>query len=285
MQQWHGAYDARVEREGLVLKTGLVELLDWLEARAIPRAVATSTRRARARHKLEQYRPVAALRGAGRRRRGRARQARPRHLPQGGAASRRSAGAVPGPRGFARPACTRRRPRASPRSWCRTSRRPPRRSRAPRAAGDGHAPRGPRLARGRRRPNDRAIIARGPAIAALRSPTSDARMIGRLTGILVAKNPPQILLDVHGVAYEVDVPMSTFYNLPGTGEEVDAAHAPRRARGRAPALRLRQRAGARGVPPAAQDHGDRRAHGALGAVGALAWPTSRRRSRCRRRDA
>jgi holliday junction DNA helicase RuvA len=45
-------------------------------------------------------------------------------------------------------------------------------------------------------------------------------MIGRLTGILVEKNPPQILLDVRGVAYEVDVPMSTFYNLPGTGETV-----------------------------------------------------------------
>ncbi len=45
-------------------------------------------------------------------------------------------------------------------------------------------------------------------------------MIGRLTGILVEKNPPQLLLDVHGVAYEVDVPMSTFYNLPGTGEKV-----------------------------------------------------------------
>jgi holliday junction DNA helicase RuvA len=45
-------------------------------------------------------------------------------------------------------------------------------------------------------------------------------MIGRLTGILVEKNPPQILLDVQGVAYEVDVPMSTFYNLPGTGERV-----------------------------------------------------------------
>jgi HAD superfamily hydrolase (TIGR01509 family) len=54
MQRWHAAYDARVEREGLVLKTGLVELLDWLDARAIPRAVATSTRRARARHKLER---------------------------------------------------------------------------------------------------------------------------------------------------------------------------------------------------------------------------------------
>jgi Holliday junction DNA helicase RuvA len=45
-------------------------------------------------------------------------------------------------------------------------------------------------------------------------------MIGRLTGILVEKNPPQILVDVSGVAYEVDVPMSTFYNLPATGETV-----------------------------------------------------------------
>ena len=45
-------------------------------------------------------------------------------------------------------------------------------------------------------------------------------MIGRLSGTLVEKNPPQILLDVQGVAYEVDVPMSTFYNLPGTGEHI-----------------------------------------------------------------
>jgi Holliday junction DNA helicase RuvA len=45
-------------------------------------------------------------------------------------------------------------------------------------------------------------------------------MIGRLTGILIEKNPPQLLLDVQGVAYEVDVPMSTFYNLPATGERV-----------------------------------------------------------------
>jgi Holliday junction DNA helicase RuvA len=45
-------------------------------------------------------------------------------------------------------------------------------------------------------------------------------MIGRLTGTLVEKNPPQILLDVQGVGYEVDVPMSTFYNLPGAGERV-----------------------------------------------------------------
>jgi Holliday junction DNA helicase RuvA len=46
------------------------------------------------------------------------------------------------------------------------------------------------------------------------------RMIGRLAGTLLEKNPPQILLDVQGVAYEVDVPMSTFYNLPATGERV-----------------------------------------------------------------
>jgi Holliday junction DNA helicase RuvA len=45
-------------------------------------------------------------------------------------------------------------------------------------------------------------------------------MIGRLAGLLVEKNPPQILVDVQGVAYEVDVPMSTFYNLPATGERV-----------------------------------------------------------------
>jgi Holliday junction DNA helicase RuvA len=45
-------------------------------------------------------------------------------------------------------------------------------------------------------------------------------MIGRLTGILVEKNPPQIVVDVAGVGYEVDVPMSTFYNLPETGSKL-----------------------------------------------------------------
>ena len=45
-------------------------------------------------------------------------------------------------------------------------------------------------------------------------------MIGRLTGTLLEKNPPQVLIDVQGVGYEVDVPMSTFYNLPGTGEKL-----------------------------------------------------------------
>ena len=45
-------------------------------------------------------------------------------------------------------------------------------------------------------------------------------MIGRLSGRLAAKHPPQVLLDIGGVAYELDVPMSTFYNLPATGESV-----------------------------------------------------------------
>ncbi len=45
-------------------------------------------------------------------------------------------------------------------------------------------------------------------------------MIGRLTGTLLEKMPPQVLLDVGGVGYEIDVPMSSFYNLPAVGERV-----------------------------------------------------------------
>ncbi len=45
-------------------------------------------------------------------------------------------------------------------------------------------------------------------------------MLGRLTGTLAEKSPPQVLVDVNGVGYEVDVPMSSFYNLPGLGERV-----------------------------------------------------------------
>ncbi len=45
-------------------------------------------------------------------------------------------------------------------------------------------------------------------------------MIGKLTGTLLEKNPPQLLVDCHGVGYEVDVPMSTFFNLPAVGEKV-----------------------------------------------------------------
>ncbi|MBA4743192.1 MAG: Holliday junction branch migration protein RuvA [Azoarcus sp.] len=45
-------------------------------------------------------------------------------------------------------------------------------------------------------------------------------MIGRLTGTLIEKSPPQIVVDAGGVGYEVDVPMSTFYGLPATGTRV-----------------------------------------------------------------
>ena len=45
-------------------------------------------------------------------------------------------------------------------------------------------------------------------------------MIGRITGTLAAKHPPQVLVDVNGVGYEIDVPMSTFYNLPVLGEKI-----------------------------------------------------------------
>ena len=45
-------------------------------------------------------------------------------------------------------------------------------------------------------------------------------MIGRLSGVLREKNPPQVVIDAGGVGYEVDVPMSTFYSLPRVGEPV-----------------------------------------------------------------
>jgi Holliday junction DNA helicase RuvA len=45
-------------------------------------------------------------------------------------------------------------------------------------------------------------------------------MIGRLSGLLLDKNPAQLIVDCNGVGYEVGVPMSTFYNLPAAGERV-----------------------------------------------------------------
>ena len=45
-------------------------------------------------------------------------------------------------------------------------------------------------------------------------------MIGRISGRLAAKHPPQVLVDVNGVGYDIDVPMSTLYQLPATGQDV-----------------------------------------------------------------
>jgi len=45
-------------------------------------------------------------------------------------------------------------------------------------------------------------------------------MIGRITGTLVEKNPPEVLVEAGGVGYEINVPMSTFYNLPALGQAV-----------------------------------------------------------------
>lgn len=45
-------------------------------------------------------------------------------------------------------------------------------------------------------------------------------MIGKIAGILLEKRPPLVLVDVHGIGYEIDVPMSTFYHLPAIGEAI-----------------------------------------------------------------
>jgi Holliday junction DNA helicase RuvA len=48
----------------------------------------------------------------------------------------------------------------------------------------------------------------------------DLQMIGRLKGTLIHKQPPWLVVDVHGVGYELEAPMSTFYDLPEVGREV-----------------------------------------------------------------
>ena len=54
-------------------------------------------------------------------------------------------------------------------------------------------------------------------------------MIGRLAGVLIDKSPPTVVVDVNGVGYEVDVPMSTFYQLPAVSGTRRPADALRRA--------------------------------------------------------
>lgn len=46
-------------------------------------------------------------------------------------------------------------------------------------------------------------------------------MIGRLRGVLLEKYPPQLVVDINGIGYEVEAPMSTFYHLPAVGQPVD----------------------------------------------------------------
>ena len=51
-------------------------------------------------------------------------------------------------------------------------------------------------------------------------------MIGLLRGTILGKQPPQLLLDVHGVGYELEAPMTTFYDLPAVGGEVSRLAVP-----------------------------------------------------------
>src|SRR5689334_16526495 len=45
-------------------------------------------------------------------------------------------------------------------------------------------------------------------------------MIAQIRGIILEKSPPQLLIEVHGMGYEIDVPMNTFYQLPEVGQEI-----------------------------------------------------------------
>ena len=45
-------------------------------------------------------------------------------------------------------------------------------------------------------------------------------MIGRIQGTLIAVHPPRLVVDCHGVGYEIDVPMSTLYQLPGINHTI-----------------------------------------------------------------
>ena len=66
-------------------------------------------------------------------------------------------------------------------------------------------------------------------------------MIGRLRGQLLVKRPPHLLIEVNGVGYELEAPMSTIYDLPAVGETVTLVDPPGGPRGRPCALRLRPR--------------------------------------------
>src|SRR5690606_6585127 len=89
----------------------------------------------------------------------------------------------------------------------------------PAAWASGRARPGAGNERARRHGPPGAAPSRAPPVAALLPPPSFARpednaMIGRLKGILVHKQPPWLVVDVNGVGYELEAPMSTFYELP-----------------------------------------------------------------------
>ncbi len=65
-----------------------------------------------------------------------------------------------------------------------------------------------------------AVVANPAVFCNLPIELQTLNMIGRITGTLIEKTPPQIVVDCHGVGYEIDVPMSSFYNLPAIGERV-----------------------------------------------------------------
>src|SRR5688572_31401059 len=61
---------------------------------------------------------------------------------------------------------------------------------------------------------------RAPCHGGLPRAPRETGLIGRLTGKLLARHPPQIVIEVQGVGYELDVPMSTLYQLPASGNDV-----------------------------------------------------------------
>src|SRR5580658_200655 len=104
-------------------------------------------------------------------------------------------------------------PTAAPRSarWAALRRRSPKRACACGADGWSAETQSPAASAARRS---------SPALHSLFIFANFPNMIGRIAGSLLEKNPPHLLVDCNGVGYEIDVPMSTFYNLPSTGERV-----------------------------------------------------------------
>jgi holliday junction DNA helicase RuvA len=100
-------------------------------------------------------------------------------------------------------------------------------------------------------------------------------MIGRLSGRLIAKHPPQVVVDVQGVGYELDVPMSTFYQLARDRRAEVALHTHLVVREDAHVLYGFATQEERTVPAADQDLRRGRAHGARRALGHERSPRSR----------